>query len=153
MSRILLISLWVITVPHNGSLSIHTHSLLSQGTGSGSLFCSQIHCFVDIEPGTDILTRYWHTKKDAWYNIFVYQCCACTNHTKQAPDPLPTVDTTTLGNTLHISDHPLRAREDPVADTCESKQVLDGLQSHVSDFLEFAQERVVGLSLCRERDN
>jgi len=34
---------------------------------------------------------------------------------------LPTVDTTTLGDTLHISDHPLRAREDPVADTCESK--------------------------------
>ena len=32
-------------------------------------------------------------------------------------------------------------------------EVLDGLQSHVSDFLEFAQERVVGLSLCRERDN
>ena len=76
---------------------------------------------IDIEPGTEILTRYWHTKKDAWHNIFVCQCCACTNHTKQAPDPLPTLDTTTLGDTLHISDHPLRAKEDSVADTCESK--------------------------------
>jgi len=41
VSKLLLIPLWVITVPHNGSLSIHTHSLHSQGTGSGSLFCSQ----------------------------------------------------------------------------------------------------------------
>ena len=23
----------------------------------------------DIEPDTEILTRYWHTKKDAWHNI------------------------------------------------------------------------------------
>jgi len=76
----------------------------------------------DIEPGTEILTRYWHTKKDAWHNIFVCQCCVCTNHTEQAPDPLPTVDTTALGDTLPISDHLLREIEDPVAETCESKQ-------------------------------
>ena len=30
----------------------------------------------DIEIGTEILTRYWHTKKDAWHNIFECQCCA-----------------------------------------------------------------------------
>ena len=41
VSRILLIPLWVISVPHTGSLSIHTHSLLSQDTGCGSLFYSQ----------------------------------------------------------------------------------------------------------------
>jgi len=76
----------------------------------------------DIEPDTEILTRYWHTKKDAWHNIFVCQCCACTNHTEQAPDPLPIVNTTALGDTLSISDHLPREREDPVAETCESKQ-------------------------------
>ena len=53
-----------------------------------------------IEPDTEILTRYWHTTKDAWHNTFVCQCCACTNHTEQAPDPLPTVGTTALGDTL-----------------------------------------------------
>jgi len=30
---------------------------------------------------------------------------------------------------------------------------LDGLQSHASDFHGFAQERVIGLSLCHERDD
>ena len=40
----------------------------------------------DIEPDTEILARYWHTTKDAWHNIFVCQCCACTNHTGMAPD-------------------------------------------------------------------
>ena len=30
----------------------------------------------DIEIDTEILTRYWHTKKDAWHNIFECQCCA-----------------------------------------------------------------------------
>ena len=76
-----------------------------------------------------ILTRYWHTTKDAWYNIFVCQCCACTNHTGQAPDPLTTAATTTLGDTLLTSDYPLREREDPDAreredpatETCDSK--------------------------------
>ena len=32
----------------------------------------------DIEQDTEILTRYWHNKKDAWQNIFVCECCACT---------------------------------------------------------------------------
>ena len=41
----------------------------------------------DIEQDTEILTRYWHNKKDAWQNIFVCECCACTNHTRQAPEP------------------------------------------------------------------
>ena len=41
----------------------------------------------DIEQDTEILTRYWHNTKDAWQNIFVCQCCACTNHSRQVPDP------------------------------------------------------------------
>ena len=41
----------------------------------------------DIEQDTEILTRYWHNKKDAWQNIFVCECCACTNHTRQASEP------------------------------------------------------------------
>ena len=31
----------------------------------------------DIEQDTEILTRYWHKKKDAWQNIFKCECCAC----------------------------------------------------------------------------
>ena len=64
----------------------------------------------DIEPDTEILTRYWHTTKDAWLNIFVCQCCACTNHTGLAPNP-PTI--TALGMTLPIDNLPLIEKEDP----------------------------------------
>jgi len=81
---------------------------------------------------TEILTRYWHTKKDAWHNIFVCQCCACTNHTEQAPGPLPTVDTTALGGTLSISDHLPREREDPDAETRESKK--DDSAGNIPDY-------------------
>jgi len=75
----------------------------------------------DIEPDTEILTRYWHTTKDAWHNIFVCQCCACTNHTRQAPDPLTTAATTALGDTLPTSDYPPREKEDPDVN-CDSKR-------------------------------
>ena len=40
-SRVVLISTWSITVPHIGSWSTQTHSVPSQDTGSGLLFCSQ----------------------------------------------------------------------------------------------------------------
>jgi hypothetical protein len=75
----------------------------------------------DIEPDTEILTRYWHTKKDAWHNIFVCQCCACTNHT-EAPDPLPIVDSTALEDTMSTPNHLPRERQDPDAETYDSKQ-------------------------------
>jgi len=46
----------------------------------------------DIEQDTEILTRYWHNKKDAWQNIFECECCACTNHTRHNPDPPGTTE-------------------------------------------------------------
>ena len=87
----------------------------------------------DIEPDTEILTRYWHTTKDAWHNIFACQCCACTNHTGLAPDPPPftavTIVTTALGSPTPIADHPprelvdpeTRVKDDP-ATSCDSKR-------------------------------
>jgi len=74
------------------------------------------------QAGTEILKRYWHTKKDAWHNIFVCQCCACTNHTEQALDPLPTAETQQLQRTRSTPDHLPRKRQDPDAETYESKQ-------------------------------
>ena len=71
----------------------------------------------DIEPDTEILTRYWHTKKDAWHNIFVCQCCACTNHTGLAPNP---PITTAAGRTLSTDIRPLREKGDP-----ESRERVD----------------------------
>jgi len=66
----------------------------------------------DIEKDTEILTRYWHTKKDAWHNIFECQCCACTNHTVNIPDPLATADTTVVEDTMSTTDRLSRKRQD-----------------------------------------
>jgi len=66
----------------------------------------------DIEKDTDILTRYWHKEKDAWQNIFECECCACTDHTGNMPDPPATADTTTVEDTVSIIDHTLRKRHD-----------------------------------------
>jgi len=76
----------------------------------------------DIEIDMEILTRYWHTKKDAWHNIFECQCCACTNHTGYAPDPLATADTTATVDTMLTPDHLPRKRQDPEELTHESNQ-------------------------------
>jgi len=67
----------------------------------------------DIEQDTEILTRYWHTKKDAWHNIFECQCCACTNHTGNLSDPLTTADTAVVGDAISGTDHFPRIRRDP----------------------------------------
>jgi len=66
----------------------------------------------DIEKDTEILTRYWHTKKDAWHNIFECQCCACTNHTRNIPDPLATADTIAVEDMTSTTDHLPRKRPD-----------------------------------------
>jgi len=76
----------------------------------------------DIEIGTEILTRYWHTQKDAWHNIFECQCCACTNHTGYAPDPLVTADTTASVDTMLTPEHQPRKRQDPEDLTHEFNQ-------------------------------
>jgi len=56
----------------------------------------------DIEKDTEI---YWHTIQDAWHNIFECQCCACTNHTGNIPDPLATVDTIAVEDMISTTDH------------------------------------------------
>jgi len=66
----------------------------------------------DIEQDTEILTRYWHTKRDAWHNIFECQCCACTNHTGNMPGPLATADTTAVEDTISTAGHLPRKRQD-----------------------------------------
>jgi len=66
----------------------------------------------DIEKHTEILTRYWHTTKDAWHNILQCQCCACTNHTANIPDPLATADTVAVEDTTSTTDHLPRKRLD-----------------------------------------
>jgi len=67
----------------------------------------------DIEKDTEILTRYWHTKEDAWHNIFECQCCACTNHTGIIPDPIATADTIAVEDITSTIDHLPRKRPDP----------------------------------------
>jgi len=59
----------------------------------------------DIEQDTEILTRYWHNKKDAWRNIFVCECCACTNHTRHASGP-PELDAKPANGTALSPGHP-----------------------------------------------
>jgi len=66
----------------------------------------------DIEKDTEILTRYWYTKKDAWHNIFECQCCACTNHTGNIPVPLAIADTTSVEDKISTTDHFYRKRRD-----------------------------------------
>ena len=41
----------------------------------------------------------------------------------------------------------------PGRERADCFEIFDGLQSHVSNFHGFAQERVSGLSLCHERDD
>jgi len=59
----------------------------------------------DIEKDTEILTRYWHAKKDVWHNVFECRCCACTNHTGNIPDPLAAADTTSVEDTMSTTGH------------------------------------------------
>jgi len=66
----------------------------------------------DIEKDTEILTRYWHKKKDAWQNIFECECCACTNHTGTTINPPATVDMTVIDDTVLTVDHTPRERQD-----------------------------------------
>jgi hypothetical protein len=66
----------------------------------------------DIEKDTEILARYWHKKKDAWQNIFECECCACTNHTGNRPDPLAIADTTAVEDTAPTTGHFSRKRQD-----------------------------------------
>jgi len=66
----------------------------------------------DIEKDTEILTRYWHRDKDAWQNIFECECCACTDHTGNMPDPPATADTTAVEDTVSTTDHTPRQRQD-----------------------------------------
>jgi len=66
----------------------------------------------DIEKDTEILTRYWHKEKDAWQNIFECECCACTDHTGNMPDPPATSDTTAVEDTVSTTDHSPRKRQD-----------------------------------------
>jgi len=66
----------------------------------------------DIEKDTEILARYWHKKEDAWQNIFVCECYACTNHTGNMPDPLALVDTTVVEDTAPTIGHLPSKRQD-----------------------------------------
>jgi len=66
----------------------------------------------DIEKDTEILTRYWHTKKGAWHNIFECQCCACTNHIGNMPNPLATADTIAVEDTISTTGHLPTKRQD-----------------------------------------
>jgi len=66
----------------------------------------------DIENDTEILTRYWHKKKDAWQIIFKCEYCACTNHTGNRPGPLATADTTAAEDTAPTTGHVPRKRQD-----------------------------------------
>jgi len=66
----------------------------------------------DIEKDTEILTRYWHKEKDAWQNIFECECCACTNHTGNTTNPPATADMTAIDDTVSMTDHTPRERQD-----------------------------------------
>jgi len=66
----------------------------------------------DIEKDTEILKRYWHKKKDAWQKKFECECCACTNHTGNMPDPSATADKTAVEDTVSTTGHSPRKRQD-----------------------------------------
>ena len=65
----------------------------------------------DIEKDTEILTRYWHKKKDVWQNIFRCECCACTNH-GHMPDPPVTTETNVVEEAAPIIGHSPSKRQD-----------------------------------------
>jgi hypothetical protein len=54
----------------------------------------------------------WHKEKDAWQNIFEYECCACTNHTGNTTKPPETADRTARDDTVSRTDHTPRERQD-----------------------------------------
>jgi len=67
----------------------------------------------DIEKDSEILTRYWHKKKDAWQNIFECECCACTNHTATTTNPMAeTADTTAKEGPVLTVEYAHRQRQD-----------------------------------------
>jgi len=66
----------------------------------------------DIEQETEILTPYWHKKKDAWQNIFKCECCACTNHTSYIPGPPATTESKPADETAPRTGHPPSIRQD-----------------------------------------
>jgi len=63
------------------------------------LLCCSLCCCMLL---AEILTRYWHNTKDSWQNIFVCQCCAFTNHSRQVPD-------LSANDTALRASHPLSA--------------------------------------------
>jgi len=67
----------------------------------------------DIEKDSEILTRYWHKDKDAWQNIFVCECCACTNHTGFTTNPTAvTAETTTIEDLVSTAEYAPNQRQD-----------------------------------------
>jgi hypothetical protein len=88
----------------------------------------------DIEKDTEILTRYWHKEKDAWQNIFKCECCACTDHAGNMPDPPATADTTAVEDTASITDHTPRKRQDLVMRNHETNQ--DNLARNKQEYPE-----------------
>jgi len=76
----------------------------------------------DIEQDTEILTRYWHKKKDAWQNIFKCECCACTNHTRYMPDPPAMTETKAADETASRTGLSPSIRQDPTKENQEPTQ-------------------------------
>jgi len=67
----------------------------------------------DIKKDTEILTRYCNQQKDAWLNIFEYQWCACTNHTRLVmPPQTETVVTIITERLSQVSDKTFRENWD-----------------------------------------
>jgi len=66
----------------------------------------------DIEQDTEILTRYWRNKKDAWQNIFKCECCACTNKISYISDPLVTTEPKSADETAPGTGHPPNIGQD-----------------------------------------
>ena len=71
-----------------------------------------LHARHDIEQDTEILTRYWHKKKEAWQNIFKCECCACTNHTSYIPGPPATTESKPADETAPRTGHQPSIRQD-----------------------------------------
>ena len=76
----------------------------------------------DIEQDTEILTRHWHKKKDAWQNIFKCECCSCSNHTRYIPDPPATTETKPADETAARSGHSPSIRQHPNKEDQEPTQ-------------------------------
>jgi len=67
----------------------------------------------DIEKDSEILTRYWHEEKDAWQNIFVCECCACTNHTGITTNSMAaTAETTATEDPVFTEEYAPKKRQD-----------------------------------------